>query len=198
MNRLAGFGLAVVAIMVLASAASAQIGLGAGIHGGYGIYMIDTLSNGGMDFGINVNLSFMPMLSGQVFADYFSYSETHDSTAAEPWQSETKTTDIPIGVHVLYNINIPGSPIKPYIGLGPSIHMLKTEWTEPDSTWDETSTKLGIGGVGGVEFSATPQLGIFLELRDHYILTSEEVEVGDDQKNTNALYILVGVNYHFM
>ncbi|TET46132.1 porin family protein [candidate division TA06 bacterium] len=194
MSRLAGFGLAAVAIMVLASAASAQIGLGAGIHGGYAIYMIDSLSNGGMDFGINVNLSFMPMLSGQLFADYFMHSESENDV-------DTKYTDIPIGVHIIYNINIPGSPIKPYIGAGPSIHMLSTKTTVADNDTTVSSTKFGIGGVGGVEFSATPQLGVFLELRDHYILTSEDIEETDPVEstpNTNALYILVGVNYHFM
>ena len=198
MNRLAGFGLAAVFIMVLASAASAQIGLGVGLHGGYAMYSAEE-SNGGMDFGLNVNLSFMPMLSGQVFADYFFYTETHDSTAEEPWQMETKVTDIPIGLHVMYDINIPGSPIKPYIGAGASFHMLKWETTQNDSTVSTSSSKLGIGGVGGVEFMAGPQLGIFLELRDHYILTSEDIEGTDESTdNTNALYILAGVNYHFM
>lgn len=202
MSRLAGFALAVVAVMILASAASAQIGVDVGLHGGYAMYAAGE-SNGGMDFGLNVNTSFMPMLSGQVFADYFFYTETHDSTAAEPWQMETKMTDIPIGVHILYNIDIPGSPIKPYIGAGASFHLMS--WTATTTVGgtevevDDSSSKLGIGGVGGVEFMASPQLGIFLELRDHYILTSEDIEGTDESTdNTNALYILAGVNYHFM
>lgn len=198
MKKLGGFALACVCILGLVSLASAQIGIGAGIHGGYGIYSTEE-SNGGMDFGLNVNISIMPMLSGQLFADYFLHSESHDSTLTE--QYDLKYTDIPIGLHLIYDINIPGSPIKPYLGAGASVHIFSSKFTYSDAQMDTTvsETKFGVGGVGGVEFTATPQLGIFLELRDHYILTSEEIEgTTEKTKNTNALYILGGVNYHFM
>jgi len=75
-----------VAVLALVSAAAAQIGIAAGAHGGYAIYSAEE-SNGGMDFGLNVNMSFMPMFSAQLFADYFFY--TQDSTEDHPAEPDS-------------------------------------------------------------------------------------------------------------
>jgi outer membrane protein W len=186
--------LSVVLMLALASTAFGMMGLAVGAHGGYANYSAGDASNGGLDIGVNANLSVPFVMSFQVFAEYFTYSE---STEGPGPVVETKFTDIPIGLHMMYAISIPGSPIKPYVGAGPSIHLMKSEVTGLGTDGDDSSTKFGIGGVGGVEYKFMPKLLLFFELRDHYIFTSETVEVSPgvevETENTNALYILGGV-----
>jgi|GEM_PF-2505578 len=198
MNRVASILLSAVLVLALASAASAIMGLAVGAHGGYANYSAGDASNGGLDIGVNANLSVPLLFSFQVFAEYFTYSE---STEGPGQVIETSFTDIPIGIHMMYGISIPGSPIKPYVGVGPSIHIMSSEVTGLGVTdGDESSTRFGIGGVGGVEYKFMPKLALFFELRDHYIFTSETVEVLPgvevETDNTNALYILGGVRLH--
>jgi outer membrane protein W len=200
MRGFTSFCLAVVVVAVFASASSAQIGIVPGVRGGLGMYSVDTTSYSGPAFGINVNMAFMPMLSAQLFAEYWMHSESEEAGTVS---MDIKMTDIPIGVHLLYNIDIPGSPIRPYVGAGPSFHLMSTKTTttvaDVESDTTVSKSKIGIGGCAGAEFMATPQLGIFLELKDHYILTAEtETIAGVDykSKNTNAMYIMGGINYH--
>ena len=192
--KLGMFLLSGVIVLAVASSAFGMMGLAVGAHGGYANYSAGEASNGGMDIGVNANVSVPFIISFQVFAEYFTYSE---STEGPGPVVETKFTDIPIGLHMMYAISIPGSPIKPYVGAGPSIHLMKSEVTGLGTDSDESSTEFGIGGVGGVEYKFMPKLSVFFELRDHFILTKETIEVSPgvevDTDNTNALYILGGV-----
>ncbi len=185
MRRLVVFTLMLIAASALPCGAAGLLGVAVGAHGGYGSYSGGGESNGGLDLGVNANVSAGPLISVQLFADYFTHSETIEGTNAE-----VKFTDIPIGLHMFYGVSLPGSPIKPYVGVGPSIHLLSSETTVPDSTTETSDTKFGIGGVAGVELKMMPKIGLFFELRDHIIFTENE--------NTNALCILGGLNFHLM
>jgi opacity protein-like surface antigen len=185
MRKLTGFTLLAIVFSALPCGAVGLLSVTGGAHGGYASYSCAGTSNGGMDFGANANVSAGPLLSVQLIADYFTYSETIEGTNAE-----VKSTDIPIGIHMLYGVSLPGSPIKPYAGVGPSIHLISGETTISDSTSETSDTKFGIGGVAGAEFKMMPKIALFFEIRDHIIFT--------DVENTNALYILGGVNFKLM
>jgi opacity protein-like surface antigen len=195
MNKVIAVLLPAVLVVALASGAFGMMGLDVGAHAGYANYSAGDASNGGLDIGVNANLSVPLLFSFQIFAEYFTYSE---STEGSDPAIETSFTDIPIGIHMMYAVSIPGSPIKPYVGAGPSIHIMSSEVTGLGVTdGDESSTEFGIGGVGGVEYKFMPKLALFFELRDHYIFTSETVEISPgvemETENTNALYVLGGV-----
>jgi opacity protein-like surface antigen len=185
MRKLIGFTLLAIVFSAVPCGAIGLLSVTGGAHGGYASYSCAGTSNGGMDFGVNANVSAGFLVSFQVFADYFTYSETFEGT-----ENEYKFTDIPIGVHMLYGVSLPGSPIKPYVGAGPSIHLMSGESTVSGSTTETSDTKFGIGGVAGAEFNMTPKIGLFFELRDHIVFT--------DVENTNALYVLGGVNFKLM
>lgn len=185
MNRLAVSAMCAVLVLALASGAFGMMGLAVGAHGGYASYSAAGVSNGGVDFGVDANVSLPMLFSFQLFIDYFAYTDTPEGPGPV---IETSFTDIPIGLHMMYGISLPGSPIKPYLGLGPSVHLMKTEFTGLSAPEDQSTTKFGVGGVGGVEYKFMPKLALFLELRDHIVFTEEE--------NTNALYVLGGVRLH--
>jgi opacity protein-like surface antigen len=185
MNRVVGVALSAVIFLALVPAASGMMGLAVGAHGGYANYSAGDASNGGLDIGVNANLSVPFILSFQVFAEYFTYSVTPEGPGPGV---DTDFTDIPIGIHMMYAISIPGSPIKPYVGVGPSIHMMKADYSGLDAPEDTSWTKFGVGGVGGIEYKFMPKIGLFFELRDHIIFTENE--------NTNALYVLGGARLH--
>jgi opacity protein-like surface antigen len=179
------FALALSAISTTSALAEADLGcksLGVAV-GFVGPEDIDgTFSIGAfMDHG-----TITPQISLESRLDYWGQSE---SSTFMGITTEASVRDIAVGARGKYNFTVSNPKVQPYLGMGLGIHFVHFEATmptfpgEPETTIEDSSTKLGLDLGGGISTPIAPRTDLLGEL--WYGIVSD----------VNQLNLRVGVSY---
>lgn len=156
-------------VLTFGSTSFAQMMLGPKGVGAFAGYVKPENIDGTFGFGAFVDMgTLMPMLSVELEGLYWSKSWTETNILGD---FDFTLRDIAISGHVKYRFPMPQSPVKPYVGGGPGIHLLKSEWETHVGSGDDSNTKFGFDLLGGGEYEASPQIDVFAEIR--YSLVSD-------------------------
>jgi opacity protein-like surface antigen len=156
-------------LLTFSSASFAQMMLGPKGVGAFGGYVKPEDVDGTFGFGAFIDMgTLIPMLGVELEGLYWSKSWTETNILGD---FDFTLRDIAISGHVKYRFPMPQSPVKPYAGGGPGIHLLKSEWETHVTSGDDTDTKFGFDLLGGGEYEASPQIDVFAEIR--YSLVSD-------------------------
>ncbi|MGE5181472.1 MAG: hypothetical protein ACM31C_05400 [Acidobacteriota bacterium] len=125
---------------------------------------------------------------------------SYDATAMDPRLPGGSTsytihqTEVVAGLTAQYRFTPAGSPLVPFVGAGPILHMLKTNETDIAAPGENTATqtKLGLELVGGLDIQAGPGL-VCGELR--FLYSGLDTPLAGA---TNAGYIALAAGYRLV
>ena len=171
----------ILALSVSVASAQANLGFkGIGVRAG----MVDPENlDATLAFGIFTDLgTFHPSVSFETYVSYWSWSEDVAGLA------EVSFRDVVIGAKTEYMFNV--STIRPFIGAGLSVHILKSEMAigiPGVFSFDAsaTDTKLGVDVGGGLRANASDRIDIIGEAWYGFV------------SNINQLGVTAGVLFKF-
>lgn len=171
-------------VLLLSSGLVAQVEIGIGLRGGL-TRVEDPIGSGPM-FGGHLTLKATPKIHLETMVEYFSSS-------FEENQQEVSWKNLYVGATASYNVNLPRSPLTPYLGIGMCVHRItqtfNTKGTGNAVSSDESSLEGCFHVLGGLRlsFSNSP-VQIFAEGRF--------MAVGDDE-TPNLAAVVAGFTFTF-
>jgi opacity protein-like surface antigen len=154
----------------------------------------------GMTGGINLGAIFKVKLTALNLKFGFNYTSMSNSGNAEPTKGyiDLKNSILIISAGPEYAFNIPGSPVKPYIGVDLLFTSFSSDMTftddvrkVPNGTYSMSSaTRTGLGIGGGVNFGLSKKYSLDLGLRlNFHNLMGKSFSGGD-----NRIYSYTSLN----